>query len=222
MTTRWRLAEHGQRISRRERIAPTSIAMRRLRRYGSKWARSCALIASASWNVGRSYAHAGPSDMPTAHASAVAHGARNHRLHSTGSGSRMQCAGRGAGSSGVGGAGSAAPAATGIEGAAMTEWASPVPRGIGCQTRVFRPGRDVRVVADVICTRAWKGPGVRVFRWPCGTVAVVRVGSYGDEVLLRECLMHLLVTYAHRSDLGSLGQGPKLVDIVHDLNWVDA
>jgi hypothetical protein len=106
----------------------------------------------------------------------------------------------------------------------MTRWVSPVPAGVGAKARVFRPGRDVRQVADVICERAWKGPGVRVFRWPCGTVAVVRVGSYGDDVLLRECEPHLLVTYARHGlfGAGALGDGPMLVDVLHDLNWARA
>lgn len=107
----------------------------------------------------------------------------------------------------------------------MTTWKSPVPLGVGASTKVFRPGRDLRRIADVICERAWRqGPGVRVFRWPCGTVAVVRVGSAGDAILLNECGGFHLATYARQRTLRGSGVevGPTLVDVLHDLHWAEA
>jgi hypothetical protein len=97
-------------------------------------------------------------------------------------------------------------------------WVSPVPAGIGSAARVFRPGVDVRVVANTICERGWKGTGVRVFRWPCGTVSVVTVGARGDVLLLRESLPQLFATYVRDAN----GVGPKLVDVIHALNWARA
>jgi hypothetical protein len=101
---------------------------------------------------------------------------------------------------------------------------SPLPDGVTHAVKVFRPRHDVRRVAELICERAWKGLGVRVFRWPCGTLAVVTVGSLGDGVLLRECTDQLLVTYARHGLLGGgvPGDGPRWVDVLHDLNWARA
>ncbi len=97
-------------------------------------------------------------------------------------------------------------------------WESPVPGGVGAKTRTFRPCVDIRVVASLICERGWQGPGVRVFRWPCGTVSVVTVGARGDLVLMRESLPHLFGTYTRDAH----GIGPKLVDVIHALNWARA
>lgn len=100
----------------------------------------------------------------------------------------------------------------------MRTWVSPVPAGVGAAARVFRPGTDIRVVANTICERGWKAPGVRVFRWACGTVAVVTVGQRGDLVLMRESLPYLFGTYA----CDVRGVGPKLADVIHALNWTEA
>ena len=80
----------------------------------------------------------------------------------------------------------------------------------------------VRRLAGIIVELAWCRQGVRVYRWPCGTVAVVRVGSHADAVLLGECIDRLLVTYARHNLLGRAGAGPQLVDVLHDLNWARA
>lgn len=104
----------------------------------------------------------------------------------------------------------------------MTTWASPLPEGLHKAVKVYRPGHDVRRVAGVIVDRAWRRQGVRVYRWPCGTVAMVIVGSRADAVLLDECVDQLLVTYARHDLLGKTGAGPSLVDVLHDLNWAKA
>lgn len=104
----------------------------------------------------------------------------------------------------------------------MTAWVSPLPDGLRTSVHVYRPGHDVRRLAGFIVERAWVRQGVRVYRWPCGTVAVVLVGSHADAVLLGECLDHLLVTYARHDLLGKPGAGPLLVDVLHDLNWARA
>jgi hypothetical protein len=106
----------------------------------------------------------------------------------------------------------------------MTRWVSPVPAGVGAAAKVFRPGRDMRQIADVICERAWKNDGVRVFRWPCGTVVVVRVGSQGDKTLTLACEPRLLATYARLHVPGSdaRGPGPSVVEVLHDLHWAKA
>jgi hypothetical protein len=104
----------------------------------------------------------------------------------------------------------------------VTAWVSPLPDGLRMSVQVYRPGHDVRRLAGVIVERAWRRQGVRVYRWPCGTVAVVLVGSRADAVLLTECVDHLLVTYARHDLLGKPGPGPLLVDVLHDLNWAKA
>lgn len=104
----------------------------------------------------------------------------------------------------------------------MTAWVSPLPDGLHRHVQVYRPGHDVRRLAGIIVERAWCRQGVRVYRWPCGTVAVVRVGSRSDAVMLGECVDHLLVTYARHDLLGKPGNGPTLVDVMHDLNWARA
>lgn len=73
-------------------------------------------------------------------------------------------------------------------------------------------------MASAICDDAWKGKGVRVFRWPCGTVASVAVGHRADIVLLRDALPNLFATYAR----DRAGMGPRLIDVIHALNWARA
>lgn len=107
----------------------------------------------------------------------------------------------------------------------MTAWVSPLPQRVTRSgVKVFRPTYDVRKMADLICVRAWKGQGVRVFGWSCGTLAIVTVASVADGVMLDECFDQLLVTYARHGIFGDggLGAGPKLVDVLHDLNWARA
>jgi len=77
---------------------------------------------------------------------------------------------------------------------------------------------DVRVVANAICERGWRGAGVRVFRWHCGTIAIVTVAQRGDAVLMRDSEAALFATYA----CDARGVGPKLVDVIHALNWAAA
>jgi len=106
----------------------------------------------------------------------------------------------------------------------MSRWVPPVLAGLVAPGRIFGPRRDVREVAGVLCDLAWKGAGVRVFRWPCGTMAAIRVGSRADDVLLSECEQYLFVTYArlHVPGTDKRGDGPTLVDVLHDLHWARA
>lgn len=94
----------------------------------------------------------------------------------------------------------------------MRRWVSPVPSGVGvhCKMRLIRPWADGRVIAWNIAERAWKGRGVRLYRWPCGTMAVVPVDSRADHALEEHCAGFLFATYT---------AGVRLVDIMHDLNW---
>lgn len=98
----------------------------------------------------------------------------------------------------------------------MSRWVSPVPSGIHGYVRVFRPDVVVRSAADLICDRAWRGLGVRVFHWPCGTLAVVSIGQECERVMMVRCLDHLLGTYARHP---ATGIGPMLVDVLHDIHW---
>lgn len=99
---------------------------------------------------------------------------------------------------------------------------SPLPYGVGRvgrAIRVFRPESDIRRVAEWICDQSWKGHGVHVFRWPCGTVAVVAIGSFSDGVLLRKCMDQLLGSYARHA---TSRLGPTRADVLHDLNLARA
>lgn len=89
------------------------------------------------------------------------------------------------------------------------------------RVQVFAPRADVRRVAGLVCERAWRGQGVRVWRWPCGTVAVVDVGTRADRKLLTDCVDALLVTYARHGVFacGVLGDGPSLADVMRELHW---
>ena len=90
--------------------------------------------------------------------------------------------------------------------------------------RVFTADMSVAAAAAHVCERGWKGPGVRVWAWPNGTLVVCRVGSPGDAMLLRMSMAQLFATYArHGVDrrLGG-GEGPKLPDVVDELAWARA
>lgn len=107
----------------------------------------------------------------------------------------------------------------------MTAWESLLPDGLGkAGVQLFDAGVDPRRIAGVVCERAWKGDGVRVYRWPCGALAVVNVGSRPDAKLLADCIDMLLVTYARHRLLGSEARlrGPSLTDVLRDLQWARA
>lgn len=91
-------------------------------------------------------------------------------------------------------------------------WASPVPRGLGPSVRVFRPGHDVQQVAWALCLQAWRGNGIRLFRWPCGTLALVAVGAHMESRMLARCAPQLFATYVQ----------PQMLDVVRDLKWAKA
>lgn len=97
----------------------------------------------------------------------------------------------------------------------MKRWKSPITGVVISRGRVFRPGHDVRRIAWLICEQAWKGLGVRVFCWPCGTVAVIPVDSAADARLERMHCGNLFATYCRDASR----HGPQMVDVIHDLNW---
>lgn len=101
----------------------------------------------------------------------------------------------------------------------MTSWVSPLPTGLRSGVQLYRPGHDARRLAGIIVERAWRLQGVRVYVWPDGTVGVVLVGSQADAVMLRDCLDHLLVTYARHDLLGKPGPGPSFRDVSAQLQW---
>lgn len=75
-----------------------------------------------------------------------------------------------------------------------SEWAH-VPRIPGACIHVSLPTRSVYHVASAIAEAAWGRGGVRVYAWPCGTVAWVRPNSKGDELLLHRCPECLVGTW---------------------------
>lgn len=85
----------------------------------------------------------------------------------------------------------------------------------------FDGGADLRRVASVICDRAWRGLGVRVYRWPDGMVILVSTNSRGDEMLMRHALDALLGTYCRAGALGDgvIGAGPQQRDVLDQLRW---
>jgi len=97
----------------------------------------------------------------------------------------------------------------------MSHWPAPVGNLRMKAAWVCRPDQDVRRTAALICERAWVGRGVRVFRWPCGTVVIVPVASKADRELLHAHAAHHLATYC----IDALQRGPRTVDVIHDLNW---
>lgn len=103
-------------------------------------------------------------------------------------------------------------------------WRSPLPGSVTGAVRVIRPTSNLCAVAGVICDGAWRGKGVRVFRWPCGTLVIAVVGSPADQQLLRFCLDRLLGTYARHGLLSDdvVALGPSITDVVHDLRWARA
>lgn len=95
----------------------------------------------------------------------------------------------------------------------MSEWVSPLPRDVAGKVRTFAPGTDMRQAASAIVERAWVGRGVRVWRWPCGTVAVSTRHSVMDLLMLRHCTEQLL---------GTWGKGAMEADVLADLQWARA
>lgn len=73
-------------------------------------------------------------------------------------------------------------------------------------------------MAGVIAERAWQRQGVRLFQWPCGTVAVTWVGSRADATLLASCIDQLLVTFARHDLFGRADSGPTQVDVMRELS----
>lgn len=62
--------------------------------------------------------------------------------------------------------------------------------------RVYHPAQDLRQIASAVAERAWSTKGVRVFRWPCGTLVVTNPGSTCDAVLCRKFGQYILATWS--------------------------
>lgn len=103
-------------------------------------------------------------------------------------------------------------------------WRSPVPVDARNSVHAYRPNADVWRVAADICERAWRGKGVRVYFWPCGTIANVLIGTDAERVLEQLCLPMLFATYARTTADGRPlhGAGPMLDDVVRELKWARA
>lgn len=88
----------------------------------------------------------------------------------------------------------------------------------------FDPTSDLCRVAAVICERAWRGLGVRVYRWPDGTIVVVGTDSKADMRLQRSSQHALIGTYCRAGALsdGILGNGPMQFDVLDQLRWLAA
>jgi len=87
-------------------------------------------------------------------------------------------------------------------------WKSPVPAGVGRTVKVLRPGYSLEEIAAAILDRASVGFGVRVYRWPCGTVAIAPRDGEADGKLDARCQERLFGTYA---------QGTTFRDVKRDL-----
>lgn len=73
-----------------------------------------------------------------------------------------------------------------------------VPRRLGSAAKTFPAHTHIRRIAAVIAEAAWrKGPGVRAWVWPCGTVMMTAVGSDADRYLLKRFTQYLAGTWAH-------------------------
>lgn len=96
---------------------------------------------------------------------------------------------------------------------------APMPIARTSAVRLFDRQHPCAEVASNICDRGWRTSGVRVFVWPCGTVAVVTIGSGADEALLALALPHLLATYARA---GARNPGPLYVDVMAELRQARA
>lgn len=71
-----------------------------------------------------------------------------------------------------------------------------VPRRLGSAAKKFSAHTHVRRIAAAIADAAWrKGPGVRAWVWPCGTVLMTRVDSDADRYLLNRYAQHLAGTW---------------------------
>jgi hypothetical protein len=193
------------------RTAPLLIAVNRLLSVDSGWVRACVWTASIVLNGRNRSAHARPSDMSDisttarcdAHGTAAC-GSHPYAWVHAGADSTSACRDSFE---------SAATTATAtFEDAGLNFIPLPaIPRGAGM--RVFR-GKQLALIADYICERGWRGRGVRVFAWPCGTLVVVNVGSGPDEALLKQCIQQLLGTYARHGDRDP---GPIYLDVLREL-----
>jgi hypothetical protein len=85
----------------------------------------------------------------------------------------------------------------------------------------FGADEDLRRVAAVICDRAWRGVGVRVYRWTDGALVLVGTDSRGDQLLMPHAAHALVGTFCRAGALGDgpLGPGPQQVHVLALLRW---
>jgi len=98
-------------------------------------------------------------------------------------------------------------------------WRNPVPIGARSGVRVFRPGEPLRRVIEAVCIGGWRGLGVRVYAWPCGTLAVVPRDTDSDARLATLCGDRLHGTYARRMTPDGLQGGPQWRHVAIELQW---
>lgn len=96
----------------------------------------------------------------------------------------------------------------------MTAWINPVPRRRRKGVLIYRPDVPATTIAEAVCTRAYRGKGVRVYAWPCGTVAVVPVDVDADRYLAEVAGQWMLATYA-----GKGGAATRHADVVDEIVW---
>lgn len=88
-----------------------------------------------------------------------------------------------------------------------------MPRWIGEQIRVYSPSFCTAKLADRASELAWRGKGVRIFRWPCGRIVLARIASPVEMQLMDECAEQLLGTWA---------PGAAFKDVLAELRWARA
>lgn len=99
---------------------------------------------------------------------------------------------------------------------AAVKWVNPVRKTLRSGVKIFKPTDDVQRIVTVICDLGWKGQGVHVFLWRCGTVVVVRAGSASDAPMHKAYSRAHFATYARAANGGP---GPLRKDVIDDLRW---
>lgn len=62
---------------------------------------------------------------------------------------------------------------------------------------MWKPNAAINDIANNILDRAWRGRGVRLFWWPCGSCIIATVGSKLERDLMSKALPALHGTYCH-------------------------
>lgn len=86
---------------------------------------------------------------------------------------------------------------TAVAVAAMTVTKLPSPASFRGRASIYAAATDMQQLATTIVERAWRCRGVRVYRWPCGTLLLAPVGGTVDQKLLSIASTLLLGTWCH-------------------------